>query len=308
MPLISVIIPVYNADKYLERCINSLLNQDFQDFEIVLVNDGSTDNSLKICECFSFKYPQRIKLISQKTNSGASISRKCGVNESAGDYLMFVDSDDYVAPNYLSAHYAAIQQYKCDMAISRVKRIDTYCLPQCEDLEPLRIIPASELFVRFFKYEFWGFPGGCYKRSLFDDIEYPAATVNEDYYVKAQLFCKANSIVYINTPLYFYEQHEGSLSKQTLSFRALGEFDNAVSTHLYVKSNLKEYVSQSLSIAAEVSCKWLVTLNKDKTEKYADYRSKIISFLKSNLYRIIFSPHLLWKTKVVLLVNLLKAA
>lgn len=307
MSLISVIIPVYNSDKYLERCINSLLNQDFQDFEIILVNDGSTDNSLKICESFTFMYPQKIKLISKKTNSGASISRKCGVNESAGDYLMFVDSDDYVAPNYLSAHYLAIQQHKFDMAISRVKRIDSDCLPQFEDIEPPRIIPAAELFARFFKYEFWGFCGGCYKRSLFDNIEYPSATISEDYYVKAQLFCKAKSIGYINTPLYFYEQHEGSLSKQTLSLRALGEFDNAISTYLYVKSNLKEYTSHSLSIAAEVSCKWLVTLSEDKTDKYADYRSKIISFLKSNLYRIVFTRHLLWKTKVVLLVNLLKA-
>lgn len=99
MPLISVIVPIYNAEKFLHYCIDSILNQSFVDFEILLVNDGSTDNSGKICDKYAEK-DTRVKVI-HKQNGGVSSARNAGIEAAQGEYICFVDSDDYLESNYL---------------------------------------------------------------------------------------------------------------------------------------------------------------------------------------------------------------
>ena len=98
-PAISVIIPVYNQEKYVGKCIRSVLGQSFQDFEVIIVNDGSTDKSLKICQKYAESDP-RITVI-DKQNDGVTLARKDGVLKSQGDYLFFIDSDDYLVKNAL---------------------------------------------------------------------------------------------------------------------------------------------------------------------------------------------------------------
>ena len=100
MPKISVIVPIYNAENFLERCIDSLLAQTIEDFELILVNDGSTDSSKRICERYKSK-DKRIILINQQ-NSGPSASRNSGLNIAKGEFICFVDADDYVGKEYLS--------------------------------------------------------------------------------------------------------------------------------------------------------------------------------------------------------------
>ena len=99
MPLISIIVPVYNVESYLKRCIESILNQTFRDFELILVNDGSTDNSEIICKEYALK-DERIKYFYQR-NKGVSEARNKGIDNSSGEYIQFIDSDDYVDENFL---------------------------------------------------------------------------------------------------------------------------------------------------------------------------------------------------------------
>lgn len=117
--LISIIMPVYNAEKYLNRSIESIMNQTYNNIEIILVNDGSTDNSLSICSNYQ-KIDSRIKLINQE-NQGVSFARNKGIDESTGDYIMFIDSDDYIEKNMIEDMVAKITKDDIDLVISGIK-------------------------------------------------------------------------------------------------------------------------------------------------------------------------------------------
>ena len=117
---VSIVVPVYNAEKYLPKCIDSILNQTFKNFELILVNDGSKDNSLIICEDYKVS-DRRIKVINKK-NEGVSIARNIGINSAKGKYIMFIDSDDWIESNMVEKMYDAIQN--SDIAICGSKTVE----------------------------------------------------------------------------------------------------------------------------------------------------------------------------------------
>ncbi len=121
---ISVIVPVYNNEKFLEKCLNSLCNQTLNDIEIICINDGSKDKSLEILKKFNQK-DKRIKIISQK-NQGPSIARNNGIEISSGEYIGFVDSDDWIDLNYYEKLYTAAKKYNADIAVCGIKRLRSY--------------------------------------------------------------------------------------------------------------------------------------------------------------------------------------
>ena len=114
--LISVVVPVYNVEKYIDRCLNSIINQTYRKLEIIIVNDGSTDNSRKIIDKFS-KMDSRIIVI-DKNNGGLSEARNVGINAATGDYITFIDSDDFVSYDYIEYLYSLIEKYKVKVASS----------------------------------------------------------------------------------------------------------------------------------------------------------------------------------------------
>ena len=119
--LISVIVPVYNVEKYLPQCLNSIINQTYKNIEVVLVDDGSTDDSGNICEEYK-KNDERIIVVHQK-NSGLSAARNVGIEISTGEYITFIDSDDYISPDYIENLYSALEQYSADIAICDLKKV-----------------------------------------------------------------------------------------------------------------------------------------------------------------------------------------
>ncbi|MDD6812335.1 MAG: glycosyltransferase family 2 protein [Lachnospiraceae bacterium] len=120
LPLISIIIPVYNVEKYLTRCLESVVAQTYSNLEIILVDDGSTDNSGKVCDKYQ-EIDSRIKVVHKK-NGGVSDARNEGIDEACGEYIAFVDSDDWVTRNYIENMYAILVKNSCDIAICDVKR------------------------------------------------------------------------------------------------------------------------------------------------------------------------------------------
>lgn len=296
---------MYNAEKYLIRCIESVIDQEYPLIEIILVNDGSTDSSLAICQDYYRRVPEKVRVISQE-NKGASIARKQGIQEANGDFLVFVDSDDFVSPHYVSALYKALMIANANIALCPMARIVEGEKLEFTDKFHTRVLYKDELFRRFFKYEFWGFGGGIYRKDLFDKSAFPKATIYEDYYVKAQMFVGEMKVGYIEEALYCYEQHTGSLSKLPLSLKALGEFDNALATWNYIKESAPKYSGQAQAIASEAACKWLGILNRetDLTTDYIRYVNNIKKFLRQQFKAIMLNPHLLWKLKIVILKNL----
>ena len=307
-PKISVIIPVYNSEQHLERCFESLINQRFQDFEIVVVNDGSTDKSLQICNNFHNILGERLTIVSQE-NKGASIARRNGINAAKGDYLIFMDSDDFVSPEYVSALYGAIEKSGCKISLCKVKRVEIGERYDFLNPDTPALIEQSEIFERFFKYEFWGLYGTCYEKELFNTVDFPTATICEDYYVKAQIFSNISQAAIIETPLYAYEQHPNSLSHQPLSLRALEEIDNTFATWRYFEKHHSVYTKGAFAIAAESASKWLGIINSSDSKNevsIASYKKNIRQFLSNHILSLISNPYILWKIKMVSLYNILR--
>ena len=162
MKSVSVIVPVYNVEKYLARCLDSLLGQTQPDIEILVVNDGSTDTSGRIVDEYAQKYPDRIRAFHME-NEGVSAARNRGVAEAEGKYLTFVDSDDYVTVDYLELMVEAAEKNHADLVVQGFRMVDesgnvlaevcpTAYIPGEKEEWPLRIISA---WGRLFRREFW---------------------------------------------------------------------------------------------------------------------------------------------------------
>lgn len=297
-PTISCIIPIYNTSKFLHRCVDSILAQDYTNIEIVLVDDGSTDHSPQICDEYSSKYTNII--VVHIPNGGASLARKKGIDIATGEYFTFVDSDDFVSRNYISSMYFAIKKLGTKVAgcgmqviltgnpIKTVSTLNTYLLKD------------DVLMHRFFYYEFWSLGGTLYKRDVFNNILFPKATLSEDYLIKLQIFLQDCQMAYVNAPLYIYEKHDGSLSHTRLSPRAFEEFENVTSAYNLVNSHMPQYSALALKNAVETCIKLLLLgRTSARTQYYKQYQS-IIRFLKTKNKEIYTNKYILKKQKILL--------
>ncbi len=303
--MISIVIPVYNSARYLHRCIASVLEQDFHEIEIILVDDGSSDKSNEICDEYASK-DKRIKVIHQ-SNQGASIARKNGLSIATGEYVSFVDSDDWIAKSYISTLYAMLVKHHVTVSACSVKRVkenEVVNTPE-SNLQSL-LLPFAELMPRFFKYEFWGFPGKLYKRSTLNQITFPKATLSEDYYVMTQLFMKERQMAYTDESLYYYEYHEQSLSHQKLSKRAFEEFENVKAVYEIIKEKEPRYSSMAFANVVETCIKLcLMILHEDKNSLFQNEYKFIRSFLQNHVKEIVSCNYLSWKTRTIVLCHLI---
>ena len=211
MEKISVIIPVYNMEKYLNRCINSVINQTYKNLEIILVNDGSTDNSADICNYFLNK-DSRIKVINKK-NGGLSDARNAGIAIASGEYISFLDSDDWIDLDYYEVLYKSIVENNADIAIIGflwVKENKFYKPPFY--LEN-RILTSKEAIKELAKDEFltshaWN---KLFKREFFNDIKFPYGRTYEDVFIMHKIFSQAKKILIISDFKYYYYMHNDSI-------------------------------------------------------------------------------------------------
>lgn len=218
MPKISIIMPVYNVENYLENSIKSVLNQTFTDIELILVNDGSTDSSLEICKYYGNR-DSRIHII-DKTNGGLSSSRNAGLDVAKGEYIGFIDSDDYIHPQMYEVLYDEIIKYNSDLSICNFEKVynhdekllksklqtkeDSKVLSNIEALHQLRGENAIIFTVSWNK---------LYKKNIFDDLRFELGFIHEDEFIIHRILYSAKTVVYKNINLYFYLQREGSIMK-----------------------------------------------------------------------------------------------
>ena len=289
-PLVSVIIPVYNAEQYLCRCLDSVLSQIYKKIEVILVDDGSTDCSCTICDEYAANYDN--VYIDHITNGGASMARRHGLQMSHGDYVTFVDSDDYVSPDYVSTLLSLIHQYQVSIAACGVIRTNPNEQAQWSTDGKSQLLDFDQLMPRFFKYEFWGFPGKLYKHEIFGSIEFPKATLSEDYKVMAQIFHHSRCMAESKNVLYAYEYHPSSLSHTVLSARAFEEFDNVKWVFDYANKNFPHYASNALSNAVETCVKLYLCKPLDKERRFSNNFDKLLAFLRQHRGGIKNNKHL----------------
>jgi glycosyltransferase involved in cell wall biosynthesis len=226
-PLVSIIIPIYNVEDYVRECLQSVLKQTYTQYEVLLINDGSTDKSASICDAFIKQNPQNFKLI-HKTNGGLSDSRNLGIKNAEGIYLIFLDSDDYVSPFMLEKLVASLVQNNSDIACCGITEVT-------ETGDKIRSIPANSVLDPG-SYSFISepcvfsksLPNACnkiFKKTLFieNNVEFPKGLWYEDLATIPKLFYYANSISIIDDELYNYRYRQGSITK-TYSLKILDIF------------------------------------------------------------------------------------
>lgn len=205
-PEISIIVPVYQVEKYLNRCVDSVLNQTFKDFECILVDDGSTDNSPSICEYYKSK-DSRIKVI-HKTNGGLSDARNAGIDIAIGKYICFLDGDDCIHYEMLDVLYNAIKNHNCDVSLCQ-------CCSFFDDVP--RTIPsykfeAYDLYKSMVVKPEFSSCNKLYSRDIFENIRFPKGKIFEDQFVVFKLL-NGKKIVSTDDKLYFYYQRDDGISK-----------------------------------------------------------------------------------------------
>ena len=298
LPLISIIVPVFNAASFLRRCLDSLLAQTYQNTEIILIDDGSTDGSSKICDDCAVARPQII--VYHTENQGASQARQLGLTKAAGSFVSFVDSDDYVSPDYLSTLFRLEQVFSLGISACHVCTKQTLQENVTEKEWQAEVLEGDSLLQRFFHYEFWGLYGKLYRKQLLVDIPFPKATISEDYAVMAKLLIKSPQMAYTPAPLYFYEHHSGSLSRLPLSNRSFEEFDNVLDVYLLTAAEMPAFRENALSNVIETAVKLLWASRKARAG-YQSQRKKLKAFLSEHRKDLLACPNLLSKTKVLAL-------
>lgn len=209
--LISIIVPVYNVQEYLKNCINSILNQSYKNIEIILVDDGSTDESSSICDLY-VKKDNRIKVI-HKENGGLSDARNVGIKSARGKYITFVDSDDYLDENYVKALYILITENNSDIACSRMKKTDSLNDKIINKNEKINIYNSIDAIkeILYQRNIDNSAPSKLFKKDLFENILFPVGYAFEDLDTMYKLFLQANKIVSTTNNYYLYYQRQGSI-------------------------------------------------------------------------------------------------
>ena len=201
-PKVSVIVPVYNVENYLKRCIDSIIAQTLKDIEIILVDDGSTDLSGTLCDELSLQ-DKRIHVI-HKENGGLSSARNAGIDAASAPFLMFIDSDDWVEPNFCEKPYLAAKNNNADLVLFSfriVRRDGTVLLKKTGMQEGLLNETEAIRYNVTFAHAAWL---GLYHRKLFDNIRYPVGKLYEEAATTHKLIHAAQKIWLLNTPLYNY--------------------------------------------------------------------------------------------------------
>ena len=231
---ISIIVPCYNVEKYLGSCLDSLLNQSFKDFEIIAVNDGSTDNTLNILEEYS-KKDSRIKIITQK-NKGLSGARNTGIDNANGDYIAFLDSDDWVSPDFYQKLYNAITENNCDIAAATIIR-------KREHSEKYRVLYKEQNIYSTLedKLKACSVPKCCYvwnklyKSDLVKNNKFEEGVYFEDILWTPNILKISDKLITVPNIRHYYRVNKGSIvkknspKKQSDSYKAkkyiIGFFD-----------------------------------------------------------------------------------
>lgn len=217
-PLLSIIVPVYNVEKYIERCIKSILNQSFTNFELILVDDGSPDNCGKICDEYKNK-DKRIKVIHKK-NGGLSDARNAGIEIAKGEYIAFVDSDDFINKYMYEILYKNEKKLDADISICNFKmvcendRIDENILISSEDV---KVYDRNEALNKLYGNENLQFIvawNKIYKKELFLNIRYEYGKCHEDEFIIHKLIYKSNKVVSCSEKLYYYFENDSSIMRR----------------------------------------------------------------------------------------------
>ena len=267
---VSIIVPVYNVEKYLEKCLDSLVNQSFKNIEIIIVNDGSTDNSEKIINKYCQKY-HNIKYLKKK-NGGLSSARNYGLKFAKGEYILFVDSDDYIDNNMVELMYNAIIKDDNDIVVCEFnydygnKKVRSNSnLDYTSDLKKKYLLTPPMACIRL------------YKRNIFNNIKFKEGIYYEDLEINPKMVLYTKKISFINKALYNYVIHDNSIMRSKNFNNKLHDIYSVLDSNYNILYN--DYPN-------EIEYMYIIHLLRTASLRFLEYKDgekeldKIVSIMK----------------------------
>lgn len=292
---LSIIVPVYNTENYLVECLNSLKNQTAENLEFIIVDDGSSDNSLEISKKFE-KDDHRFRVFS-KTNGGLSDARNYGLQMASGEYVGFVDSDDYISSNFCECIMKTMRDNACEIGVAAIQHVD-----ESGKLLKLRCISSEVTVLKgekgieellFSQRISNSVCNKIFDKKLFKNIKFPYGKLYEDEYVTYKLFDLASNVVVCSDALYYYRYNPYSITHNEFSER---ELDRVIASEEKVKFCKKKYPQLT-----HLAKKYLVYDCIMMLSKMNKYDSKYDEYILSNIrkYLLVFiSGRNSWKGKM----------
>ena len=244
---ISIIIPVYNSEKFIEKCISSVREQTYKRLDIIIVDDGSTDNTYNICDKIK-KKDSRIKLIRQE-NQGVSVARNTGLSVADGDYIGFVDSDDFIDSNMYELLVKSAEEHNADIVeCGYAKILENGTIIKKSEFNNEKTIGNQNILFNYYKkHNTTNYNcNKLFKKELFCELRYPNYKFSEDYYINVMTSLESNIKVTISQIGYFYLQHSGGATKQGFTEKRLDILKSA----LGIIENLENYNMPSIMALA----------------------------------------------------------
>lgn len=266
--LVSIIVPIYNVENYLERCIKSLISQEYKNIEIILVDDGSTDDSSEICK--KYLKDNRIRYF-YKPNGGLSDARNFGLSKAIGQYVTFVDSDDALSPDFVLYNYESLINNEADISISNLEFIYTEKFEKSNKEDKQFVLTNAEVIEKMLygKHYFISACGKLYRRKLFENILFPVGQSFEDINTTYKLYLKSKKIACSLYPRYYYFIRENSITTTKFSSKNLDQIYATDSMCDQIEKNNSNYSSACLrrKVYARIStyCKMINCNYKNKT-------------------------------------------
>lgn len=241
--LISIVVPVYNVENYIDRCVTSIVNQTYSNIEIILVDDGSTDSSSLKCDNWKQK-DSRIKVIHKK-NGGLSDARNAGVKEVTGEYVCFVDSDDWISKSFVEILYRVAFETNSDIVECQKEIASEYT--ECKDNYGNKSINIKTYYDKDCFYEFFKYINFCqvvwnkiYSVKLIKNVTFRYGKINEDEFWTYLIFSRANIVSSIDYIGYFYFRRTNSIMNQNFSIKRLDAFEALVERFDFIEENYPE--------------------------------------------------------------------
>ncbi|MDU6574119.1 MAG: glycosyltransferase [Gemella haemolysans] len=303
--LISIIVPVYNVEQYLEKCINSIINQTYKNLEIILVDDGATDNSGKMCDELA-KTDNRIKVY-HKENGGLSDARNYGVERAIGEYIGFVDSDDYIDEEMYEKLYGAIKKEDVDVAECNFKFIYTNRVSNYTEDNYYLVMNRDE-YIKEYIIMNKLFGSACTKlirSDLAKKIKFPKGKLYEDSFYSLELMKKAKNFVIFDSPYYNYVMRENSITNSKFNEKNLDLieiaddiYDYVISTYPYLKKEADRRKMYSYFNTLDA-----IIVSPDYSNKV--YYNNIKSYFYKNFLQLFINNKISINRKIRLLIMLI---
>ncbi len=289
-PKFSVIVPVYNVEEYLAQCLDSLLNQTYQDFELVVVDDVSKDSSLQIAREYAQKHP-RIRLVEHEVNKGLGGARNTGIEKAEGEYLIFLDSDDYLREDSLELIHQQITQKNADIV--------EYCFFWVDEMgRSLNRRTYSEETVPSNLLRTVSACNKAFRRNLFEGIRFPEKRYYEDFCTIPKLLAVAGTVAALNEPLYMYRQRTTSIIHDTNAGKNLDIIWGADQLLAFFRERkLPEQTRTGLEYLVTYHVMYHAVLRVNGIDRHSALQNTLVSYVRENFpdyrqnpYREILRP------------------